>query len=159
MVIREGDPESAGLLLEEIVNLTNEGNRADEANYLLLKGEIELYEGNESEALEHLETANTLQDSPYYQESLALYYYRLGDWEKAIPIYESIIENSRPMGWEGQDCWIQSHIQLGKAYEEVEDSAGAIEYYNRFLELWKNADSELPDLLYVKSRLEQLEAV
>ena len=159
MVIRDGDPERAGLLLEDIVNLTNEGNRVDEANYLLLKGEIELYEGNESEALEHLETANTLQDSPYYQESLALYYFRLGDWEKAILIYERIIEDYRSLGWEGQDCWTQSHLQLGKAYDEVGDSVGAMKYYNKLKELWKDADPDLPDLLYVKSRLEQLEAV
>jgi tetratricopeptide (TPR) repeat protein len=159
MVIRDGDSVRAGLLLEEIVNLTNEGNSADEANYHMLKGEIELYEGNETEALEHLETANALQDSPYYQESLALYYYRLEDWGKAIPIYESVIENCRSMGWEGQDCWVQSHVNLGKAYEEIGNSAGAIEYYNKLLELWKDADPDLPDLLEVKFRVEQLKAV
>jgi tetratricopeptide (TPR) repeat protein len=159
MVIRNGDAATAGLLLEEIVNRTNEGNKADEASYHLLKGEIELHQGNYGKALEHLETANTLQNSSYYLESLAYYYFRLGDWEKAIPIYEKIISDHRSMGWEGQECFVQSHLQLGKAYEEAGNMTRAIEYYNRFLELWKEADPDLPDLLEVKYRLEQLQSV
>ncbi len=159
MVIRNGDAATAGLLLEEIVNRTNEGNKADEASYHLLKGEIELHQGNYGKALEHLETANTLQNSSYYLESLAYYYFRLGDWENAIPIYEKIIHEYISLGWEGQECWVKSHLQLGKAYEEAGNMTRAIEYYNRFLELWKEADPDLPDLLEVKSRLEQLQSV
>ena len=159
IVIRNGDVESAESLLEEIVQRTNEGNRADEANFHMLKGEIELYRGNHSEALEHLETANTLQDSPYYLESLAHYYYSLGDREKAIPIYENIVDNYPTPGWEGQECWIRAHLQLGKAHEEAGNKASAIEYYNRLLELWKNADPDLPDLLDVRSRLDQLQSL
>lgn len=159
MVIRNGDAVSAGVLLEEIVNTTNEGNRVDEADYHLLKGEIELHQGNDSEALEHLETANALRESPYHLESLAYYYSSLEDWEKAISIYKKIINEYRSMGWEGQECWVQSHIQLGKANEETGNNAGAIEYYKRLLELWKEADPDLPDLLEVKLRLEQLQGV
>ena len=159
MVIRNGDVESTESLLEEIVKKTNEGNRRDEANFHMLKGEIELYRGNHSEALEHLETANTLQDSPYYLESLAHYYYSLGDWEQAISIYENIVDNHPTLGWEGQECWIQAHLQLGKAFEETGNKADAIKYYSRLLELWKDADPDLPDLLDVKTRLDHLQSV
>ncbi|MEN8203368.1 MAG: tetratricopeptide repeat protein [Bacteroidota bacterium] len=159
MVIRDGDLNRAELLLEEIVSRTNEGNRKDEADYNLLKGEIELHLGKHSEALEYLETANTLHDSPYNQESLAYYYSRLGEWEKAISVCEKMINDYHSLGWEGQECWIRAHLKLGRAYEESRNHAGAMEYYTRILEIWKEADPDLPDLLNVKLRLDQLQAM
>jgi len=157
MLIREGDTERAALMLEEIVNRTNEGNSKDEANFNLLKGEIELQKGNHSEALESLETANTLMDSPYYLESLANYYSSLGEWEKAISVYKRIINDYRSLGWEGQECWIRAHLDLGKAYEESGNKSSAIEYYTRLLEIWKEADPDLPALLEANSRMEKFQ--
>jgi len=44
----------------------------------------------------------------------------------------------------------------GKIYETLGDTASAIESYEEFLELWKDADENLPDLIDAKARLAQL---
>jgi len=158
MIIRNGDIEKAELLLDEISKRTNEGNRSDEAVYNILKGEIGLFKGNFSESLELLETGSMLWENAYFLESLANYYFQVGDWNNAITTYEEII-GYRSLGSEAQDCCVQAHLKLGIAYEALDNIEKAIYNYQHFLKLWKEADEDLPDLLEAKSRLEQLHSL
>ncbi len=48
---------------------------------------------------------------------------------------------------------------LGKIYEKKGDQKLAIENYERFLDLWKEADEDLPDLMDAKARLAKLKGV
>ena len=48
---------------------------------------------------------------------------------------------------------------LGKIYEQKGDSNLALKSYTRFLEMWKNADEDLPALIDAKERLKNLNAV
>jgi tetratricopeptide (TPR) repeat protein len=45
---------------------------------------------------------------------------------------------------------------LGKIYEQKGDSNLALKNYTRFLEIWKNADEDLPALIDAKERLKNL---
>ncbi len=45
---------------------------------------------------------------------------------------------------------------LGKIYEKKGDQKLAIENYEKFLDLWKDADKDLPELIDAKSRLAKL---
>jgi tetratricopeptide (TPR) repeat protein len=45
---------------------------------------------------------------------------------------------------------------LGRIYEQKGDSKLALESYRRFLNLWKDADRDLPDLLDAKAHLARL---
>jgi tetratricopeptide (TPR) repeat protein len=159
MIIRNGEIEKAELLLDEISKRINKGNRWDESAYSILKGEIELSKGNFPESLELLETGTTLRRDSYTLESLANYYFQVGDWNNAIATYEEMISDRNSLGWEAQECWVQAHLNLGIAYEEMDNAEEAIYYYRQFLELWKEADEDLPDLLEAKSRLEQLHSL
>jgi len=159
MIIRNGEMEKAELLLDEISKRINKGNRWDEAAYNILKGEIELLKENYSESLELLETGTTLRRDPYTLESLANYYFQTGDLERAIATYEEMISDRNSLGWETQECWVQAHLKLGIAYEELDNAEEAIYYYRQFVELWKEADEDLPDLLEAKSRLERLHSL
>ena len=47
---------------------------------------------------------------------------------------------------------------LGKVYEQKGDSDLALKSYTRFLEMWKNADEDLPALIDAKERLKNLNA-
>ena len=48
------------------------------------------------------------------------------------------------------------HYRLAKLYEEKEYKGMAIEQYEKFLEIWKNADDDLPELIDAKKRYAQL---
>jgi len=48
--------------------------------------------------------------------------------------------------------------RLGELYESAHDTTHAVEYYDRFADLWKNADADLqPRVAEARSRVEQLE--
>ncbi|MCH6559742.1 tetratricopeptide repeat-containing protein, partial [candidate division KSB1 bacterium] len=50
---------------------------------------------------------------------------------------------------------ISFHL-LGKIYEKKGDHQPAIKNYEKFLDLWKDADEDLPDLIDAKKRLAKL---
>ena len=45
---------------------------------------------------------------------------------------------------------------LGKIYEKKGDTDLAIRNYKKFLEMWKDADKDLPDLIEAKNRYKKL---
>jgi len=50
----------------------------------------------------------------------------------------------------------KSLLLQAKIYEKMNDRARAIEKYQQFLDLWKNADPDLPDLIEAKRRYANL---
>ena len=50
----------------------------------------------------------------------------------------------------------KSFYLLGKIYEKKGDNQLAIQNYEKFLDLWKDADKDLPDLIDAKKRLAKL---
>jgi tetratricopeptide (TPR) repeat protein len=153
LLTRNGEIETAEEMLQEISDKTNEGNKEDLVAYHLLKGEIALANGDMSMSLEHLETATSLDDNGYNLESLATYYTLAGQWEKAVETYRQLVENERSLGWENQECWVHAHFHLAKAYDQAGDRERANSWYTQLLEIWKEADHDLPELLEAKSRL------
>jgi tetratricopeptide (TPR) repeat protein len=150
--------EIAEALLEEVHKRINTGNRIDESDHSLLKGEIELKKGNPALALELLESANTLYETSLTLESLGYYFSQVEDWTKAISYYEEIAQKTKECGWEGQECWTQANIELGKVYEAAGNNEMAIRAYKRLLEIWSDADQDLPDLVDIKSRLDRIQS-
>ncbi|MFC2161606.1 tetratricopeptide repeat protein [Acidobacteriota bacterium] len=51
------------------------------------------------------------------------------------------------------DLYVKSHYQLAKIHEEQGNRAEAIEYYERFLQLWKDSDPDLPEVDDAKKKL------
>jgi len=80
-----------------------------------------------------------------------------GDLDEAIEIY-------RRLNTPGVDCpWTsvlepRFVLEVARLLDQKGDQAGATEEYERFLDLWKNADPDLPELTEAQSRLAQLEA-
>jgi tetratricopeptide (TPR) repeat protein/tRNA A-37 threonylcarbamoyl transferase component Bud32 len=154
---RQGTLDKVENLLEDISDRMNEESKNDRASLNILKGEIELAKKNYGEAVELLGVAYNLRDDNYVLESLAYAYFKKGDMDKAIEKYEHLTSNPS-LGWEAQECWIQAHFQLGKIYEKKGETTKSLEYYRRFLDIWKDADPGLPDVEDAKKRLAELEA-
>jgi tetratricopeptide (TPR) repeat protein len=56
----------------------------------------------------------------------------------------------------GTPYYAKGLLLLGKAYERKGDAESAARSYSRLLELWKEGDPDLPDLLEARRRLERL---
>ena len=119
--------------------------------YYNLQGRIELEKQNYSDAINHFQKAIALlYGGPLTQradfiDSLAQAYYRSGDLEKARVEYEkiSIMTSGR---LEHGAIYAKSFFMLGKIYELTGKTTKAIEHYEKFLELWKDADPGIAEV-------------
>jgi len=92
---------------------------------------------------------------PFLQDILARAYYRNGDLDKAIAEYERLITFD-PNSKDRRLIHPKYHYLLAKLYEEKDWKGKAIEQYEKFLEIWKNADEDLPELIDAKERFARL---
>jgi tetratricopeptide (TPR) repeat protein len=64
--------------------------------------------------------------------------------------------DSEGFGAEGQDDFIRAPLVLGDVLLELGDSVGAAKRYRQFIDRWRAAPPDLPDLVTVRSRLAAL---
>jgi len=129
--------------------------------YFHLAGMLELEAGNFSRAIQNFNDALSLV--PYgplakradFFDSLAQAYYKSGDVEKALDEYERIATLTTGRDNLG-DIYARSFYMLGKIHEERGDSADAIENYEKFLFLWKDADIGIAEVEDAQKRLDGL---
>jgi tetratricopeptide (TPR) repeat protein len=135
-------------------------NKKNMRVYYLMMGFIEIRKEKFPEAIDYLEQAKALMpgenaSSGLYLEPLAYAYYKDGQLDEAQKVCETIagfIQGKSPYS----DIWSRSYYMLGKIHEQKGEKELAIENYERFLELWKDADPGLPELNDAKKRLAQL---
>jgi hypothetical protein len=60
------------------------------------------------------------------------------------------------LGWETQEWWLRAHYQLGKIFAEKSDTENAAQYYHKLLDIWTDADEDLPLFVQTKNRLAKL---
>jgi tetratricopeptide (TPR) repeat protein len=86
---------------------------------------------------------------------LALAYYESGELDKARDEFAEITTLTIGRLSFG-DIYAKSFYMLGKIYEQQGDTAKAIEYYEKFLDLWKDADLGIMEVEDVRKRLERI---
>ena len=82
-------------------------------------------------------------------------FYKSGNLEKAQEAFERITLMTTGRMLDG-DLYAKSFYMLGKIYEEQGNTAQAIEHYEKFLTLWKNADPGLPEVADARERVASL---
>jgi tetratricopeptide (TPR) repeat protein len=125
-----------------------------------LVGMIELDRENYSEAIDNFKNAISLL--PFQQSTgdrhamfidpLALAYYKSRDFEKAQKEYENITQLTVGRLNYG-DIYAKSFYMLGKIYEQQGERDKAIEHYEKFLDLWKDADPGIAEVDDARERL------
>jgi len=147
----------------ELKELIEKGmNKKAVRYYHHLMGFIELEMDNFSGAIDFFEKAisTLLPDSyihAFFIDPLALAYYKSGNLEKAREEYERII--ALPTGrLNNGDISAKAFYMLGKIHEQQGDTAKAIEHYEKFLDLWKDADPGFPEVEDAKKRLAGLKS-
>jgi len=89
---------------------------------------------------------------PLEQDVLARAYQKTGNPDKAIEVYRQLLTFDPA----GQDRRIRIpvyHYRLGRLLEEKGLKSEAAEQYRLFLDLWKDADPNLPEPADAKKRL------
>ena len=148
---------------EELKKITKASKRPKNIRlYHHLMGMIELEKKNFSKAINYFKNAYSempAQCSLYLNRHHAMFIYPLGlayfmsgDLEKARGEYEKIMGMTTGRIWFG-DLYAKSFYMLGKIYEQQGNKGKAIEHYEKFLSLWKDADPGITELEDAKKRL------
>jgi len=131
-------------------------------NYYFLMGMIELEKNNYSKAIEFFKKGLPLlpaTSSSHLQlaDFTGLAYYKAGDLENARQEYErvaSLATGRQDFG----DLYAKGFYMLGIIYEQQGSRGKAIEHYEKFLDLWKNADPGFPEVENARKRLAGLKS-
>jgi serine/threonine protein kinase/tetratricopeptide (TPR) repeat protein len=158
---RMGRVDEAGEILGEIEERLSDAAAASSVNRLrsreqafphLMRGEIELAQGDTDASLAALELAATFDDKRS-REPLARCHFERGEIDAAIAKYEEVRADRR-LGYEAQLKWIEAHYYLGRLYEQRGEQEKAVEAYEALLEIWSAAD---PDLMLAADARRRLE--
>jgi eukaryotic-like serine/threonine-protein kinase len=123
-----------------------------------LMGRIELAKKSYDKAVAYLKKAvdalpyGPLETDASYLDSLALAYFEAGDLAKAQTEYERITTLTTGR-WNYGDIYAKSFYMLGRIFGQKGDAVKARSNYERFLDLWKDADPGLPEVDDAKKRL------
>jgi tetratricopeptide (TPR) repeat protein len=114
------------------------------------RGYYALKLGRADEAIEYLKKARQATPVFFWYEdigpdALANAYLELGRWDEAIGEYERLLRRNPNWAW--------AQYGLGLAYERKGAGERAEAAYERFLQLWKDADEDLPEVMGAKARL------
>ncbi len=124
--------------------------------YYFIAGKIELAKGDLPKAVDYLERTRALDDlSPDYIATLASAYYQAGKLRAARKECEKIPLITRRRALRGY-VYAMNFYTLGKICEGQRNRAKAVEYYGKFLDLWKGADPVLHEVEDAKTRLARL---
>jgi len=152
-----------------IRELVDEGTNKKDIRYCNhLLGLIELERKNYSKAIEYFTDAISLlpyengmepfaNDQVNFAGGLASAFYESGDMERAREEHEKILTFTMGKLYFG-DIYARSLYWLGKICEEKGQKREAIEYYEKFLELWKDADPGFPEVEDSRKRLAGLQS-
>ena len=78
-----------------------------------------------------------------------------GENKKAIAEYKRLLKFD-PKKPERYLIQPRYHYELARVYEQVGQHDNAIGEYTAFLDIWKNADADLPEFIDAKNRLAAL---
>jgi tetratricopeptide (TPR) repeat protein len=97
-----------------------------------------------------------LYNLPVMKDAVPRAYVRMGDIDKAIAEYERLIVFN-PKREDRRLVHPKYYYRLAELYERKGMKSKAIEHYEKFLNLWKDADSDIPEVIEAKKRLSQLQ--
>ena len=124
--------------------------------YWLAVGSIEFARGNFEESVTNFEKAAKGSQSFSVRYSLARAYLETGRLGEAVDVLEKALSS-----YSSDRVWtpilaVKAYYLLGLAYEKSGWNKEAIEQYEEFLEIWKDADPRIPEVEDAKERLAKL---
>jgi serine/threonine protein kinase len=165
--LEKGSLDDAQQTAEELREFIESGTYKKQiSRYYHLMGKIEQKKGNYSQAIEYFEQVFSFHrfqwggiifhsDQARYIDALASAYYESGDVERAEQEYQNVISLMVGRLSDGH-FYAKAFYNNGKINEEQGKTAMAIEHYEKFLDLWKDADPGLPEVGDARKRLSNI---
>lgn len=118
--------------------------------YYHLKGELSLSKGHHKQAIDYFNKAANIEslDRQFFINASGEAYFKVGELDKAAKKLESVIRINPNHA--------QSHYLLGLVYQKRGEQEKAREHFEKFMDIWKDADDNLPQLVEAKKQLEVL---
>jgi tetratricopeptide (TPR) repeat protein len=147
-----GDTARAKKLEEAVLAKTitnNRGARVDQRSDFFKRGYIALKKGQTAEAIVHFQ--ETLKRKPpiwnieSFEDSLANAYLELGRFDEAIAEYQRILQLN--------PNYPLARFHLAQAFEQKGLKEEARTEYLNFLEIWKEADEDIPEIITARNSL------
>lgn len=126
--------------------------------YHYARASIDFAKGNYDAAIENFNKTNDKYPGFYVKYMLAQSYYKAGKLSSAVKTYESaLLKYSSMRAYMG--IWsVKAHYYLGICYEDSRWYDKAIEQYETFLDIYKDADPEIVQINDARRRLERLQS-
>jgi tetratricopeptide (TPR) repeat protein/predicted Ser/Thr protein kinase len=125
-------------------------------SYWWTLGDIDQAKGDIKTAIDYFEKADKDAPTPsfYRRYTLAKIYLQTGRLDEAVAELEKALSryDGNRLGIEA----VKAYYLLGLAYEKSGWNKKAIEQYEEFLDIWKNADPGIPEVADAKERLKKL---
>jgi tetratricopeptide (TPR) repeat protein/DNA-binding winged helix-turn-helix (wHTH) protein len=128
---------------------TSRGARTSPRYKAFFLGYLALKNGNTEEAIEKFKEAikhrPPIWATDSYEDCLANAYLELGKLDEAIAEYERVLRLN--------PNYPLAHYHLAQAYEQKNQPQRARAEYERFLQIWNDADAEIPEVRVAKRQL------
>ena len=135
-------------LLEQVRNV-DRGARGDLRELPYCQGRIELKSGRPAEAIEKFKEVLRFRPPIWnldsYEDCLANAYLELGRYDEAVAEYERILKLN--------PNYPLVHYHLAQIFERKDQTDRARTEYEHFLNVWKLADADIPEVLVAKRAL------
>lgn len=118
--------------------------------YYHLLGEFCLSRGLHQRALENFSKAASIPilDRAFFINAVGEAHYKIGEWDAAVEQFEAVLKTN--------PSYAQTHYLLGLLYEKKGTDKKSRQHFQKFIEVWEDADEDLPQLTDAKKRLEEL---
>ena len=159
-----GALEKAGQTADALREVIDQGlNTKEMRRFYLLMGLIDCKRGNHSKAIEYYDSAIELYPAELYEidtpilsvfrkaESL----FTVGNLDDAREGFEKILRMTFGRRNYGS-FYAKAFYMLGKIYEQIGNEAKARAHFEKFLELWKDADPGIAEIEDAKVRLSEM---
>jgi len=162
--IQQGDIRETERSIRELTGIVERGLVPQYVRYVYhLRGLVELEKKNFSPAADYFKKAIALMpgesgwpdDRALFIYSLGRVYWETGELGKAQKQFEEILGLTSGRIYFG-DVYAKSLFKLGDIFERRNMKSQAVEHYEKFLELWKDADQGILEIEDAKERLMRL---